>query len=539
MAYTDQFAAEQIKEILKNGAVGIDLGTTYSAVAAISDVGTVEVLSNSEGDLTTPSVVLFDEDGTTIVGEQAKQTGQGQADRVVECAKRAMCTPGFEYDIAGQKYTPIGISTLILNKLAKDASERLGRDVKSAVITVPAWFNDDARQATRKAGELAGLTVLGILSEPSAAALAYGISGQTGKTVLVYDLGGGTFDVSVVRIAEDGDIDELARDGDVKLGGKDWDVSVIEQCREAFTGEHDAELPKGSDAYMTLSVDAEKAKQRLSQAEQSRVFVNHDGNKTTLKFTREDFEDWTAAHLARTEETVRIVLEQAGVTAEQIDVVLPVGGSTKMPQVKELLESLFPGKVDHSVEKDHVVAIGACLYMAKKIMTIHNEVPDENKPHEGEDGTRVVMLPGGIKTQLENTTIIQRSSRTYGIVVYDDDNQSYNDHFIRANEKLPLDVEKAYCTLEDNQEVVRMQLLEGDSRVVEDCVQLAEQSCPLPPGLPRRSPLQTKFIFTEEGEIRIECTPQGGQTTVMEHAGATVSSDEEAAVAGAIRTMEV
>lgn len=536
MVYADQYTSEQAEEILANGAVGIDLGTTYSAVASITDSGSVEVLSNADGQLTTPSVVLFDEDGTTIVGEQAKEVGQGQAEGVVDCAKRAMGIPDFEYRVGGQIYTPIGISAIILNKLVKDAAERLGREVKSAVITVPAWFNDHARQATLQAGQLAKLNVLGILSEPTAAALAYGTGGQTGKTALVYDLGGGTFDVSIIRIEEDGSTTELARDGDVELGGKDWDQTIVDRLCEAFSNEHGQELPEDGDAYMTLVVQAEKAKIHLTEASQSRVFTQHEGRKTTCKITRQEFDAWTAPLLARTEDTVNVVLQAGEVTPDQIDVVLPVGGATKMPQVRDLLERLFPGKADHSVAKDHVVAIGACLYMAKKVLGLMGD--DPLRPDEG--GTGVNKLPPATRTRLDKTKLVEVSPRTYGIrVLSADETREYNDHFVKTRQELPVEVDRTYATVEPDQPEVVIRLLEGDSEEVGECKPLKDQTCRLPDGLPKGSPLELKFLFTPEGMIRITLfEPSTGMTDKLEHTGVQVSREERAAVERAIKATE-
>ena len=538
----DQFSEKELGEIFRAGAVGIDLGTTYSAVAAISDAGRVEILVNSDGALTTPSVVLFDAEGDTLVGDQAKNVGQGQAERVVECVKRVMGDPEIAYEIAGQTYTPEGISAIILGKLVKDASERLGREVKSAVITVPAWFNDDARQATLRAGQAAGLHVLGILSEPSAAALAYGLGGQKGKSALVYDLGGGTFDVSVIRIGEEGTIDELAREGDVKLGGKEWDQEIVKRVDLAFEEEHGERLPPESNAYMTLSVEAEKAKKRLTDAEQARIMINHDGKRVTFKVTRDDFESWTSHHLARTEDTVNRTLRKANLTADQIDVCLPVGGSTKMPQVKEVLERLFPGKVDHTVDKDLVVAIGACYYMAKKLLEVPAPPPvpsGATGPEEPRDGPGVGRLPAETKEKLVGADVRQVSSRSYGIAVLKPDGSGdlYNDHFVRTDQSLPVTVKnKIYYTEVANQETAVVRLLEGDSEVVEECEPKAEQACQLPPNLPADSELHLTFIFTEEGMIRIKVTePSSGVEEELEHQGKTMTPQEAQAVAGAIK----
>ena len=371
--WTDgEFTSEEVIEILSNGAVGIDLGTTYSAVAAINEAGSVEVLLNFEGTLTTPSIVLFDEDGSTIVGEMARNLGQGQARNVVERVNRFMVNPEIKYNILDKEYSPEVISAIILKKLIRDASERIGRFVKSAVIATPAWFNSEARAATCRAGQIAGLNVLGLLSEPTAAAIAYSLHGLgiAGKTLLVYDLGGATFDVSIIRVDSDGTMSEITRDGDVVLGGQDWDAEIVRHVAEAFKNENGQKIPMDSNEYFTLGVEAEKAKKVLINIETARIYFLYEGKKIKFGFTRSEFESWTEHILLRTKDIVNNVLLNNSLTTDQIDLVLPVGGSTKMPQVRRLLDEMFPGKVDYRIEPDLAVAIGACWYMAKKILEL-------------------------------------------------------------------------------------------------------------------------------------------------------------------------
>ena len=530
----DEITKEQIDEIFSGGAVGIDLGTTYSAVATINEAGRPEVLTNFEGALTTPSIVLFDESGETIVGERARDLGQGQASNVVECVKRAMLTPQMEYNIKGKKFTPVGISSIILSKLIKDASERLGKDrpVKSAVITTPAWFNNEARAATREAGEKAGLVVLGILSEPTAAAIAYSLQGLpiAGKTLLVYDLGGGTFDVSIMKVEEDGTINEIARDGDVKLGGKDWDKEIVIRVAEAFQKENGQEIPEESNEYFTLGVEAEKAKKVLTDLEKTSIFLRFEGKSITFKFTREEFESWTENHLSRTKDMVNNVLLNNNLTADQIDLVLPVGASSKMPQVRQLLDQMFPGKSDHRVEKDLIVAIGACWYMAKKILELKdalNKIPNPPPiPPDPEDPTKT----GKIKPGLAIPNTIERSSRTYGIkALLDDKVTFYNHQFVKANELLPIDTNSTFCTVAPNQPEILIELIEGDSKNVEECKLLATQSCTLPAGLKEGHELDVNFAFTKEGTIRVTLLSptRSGKPERLEYKIALMSAEEE------------
>ena len=569
MAGTSQFTRDELEEIFAHASVGIDLGTTYSAVAVISDTGGVpDVLTNSDGSLTTPSVVLFDEDGATIVGEEAKNVGQGQSDRVIECVKRFMGNPETKYEIDGKEFTPEGISAIILGKLIRDASERLGRQVKSAAVTVPAWFNDDARQATARAGKAAGLHVLGILSEPTAAALAYGMGDRQdqikGKTALVYDLGGGTFDVSIIKVGDDGSVEELARDGEVFLGGKDWDQRIVDQTSQAFEAEFGHPLPEDSDAYMSLSIEAERAKMRLSKSSKARVFTQHEGDKLTFNVTRDDFDAWTTDLLSRTEDTVNVTLDKASLSAGDIDICLPVGGATRMPQVQNLLGTVFPGKVDDSVEKDLVVAMGASLYMTKRLMELKDELKETLMAGEGgaegedeavpmdeaaADGFVQEIVDQGesplkdvnpaIEAALPTIQIVARSSRTYGIVALrKDDGSEFNDHFVEANDKLPVTRDKTYATMVPNQPSVLIQLLEGDSEDVDACEQKKEQEFPLPPNLPKDTPLPCKFHFTDDQGITITITDPKGEEHVFKYGDAEISDKEKEAVGKALVALD-
>lgn len=569
MAGASQFTRDELKDIFASASVGIDLGTTYSAVAVISDTsGLPDVLTNAEGSLTTPSVVLFDEDGTTIVGEEAKNVGQAQSDRVIECVKRFMGNPETQYEIDGKVFTPEGISAIILGKLVRDASERLGRQVKSAAITVPAWFNDDARQATARAGRAAGLHVLGILSEPTAAALAYGMGDRQdqikGKTALVYDLGGGTFDVSIIKVGDDGSVEELARDGEVFLGGKDWDQRIVDQTCKAFEAESGMPLPEDVDAYMSLSLEAERAKIRLSKSSKARVFIQHEGNKLTFNVTRDDFDSWTSDLLSRTEDTVNVTLGKAGLSPSDIDICLPVGGATRMPQVQHLLGTIFADKVDDSVEKDLVVAMGASLYMTKRLMELKDELKQAMMAGEGDaqgdedavpmdeaeaaDRVQEIVQQGEsplkdinpeIEARLPTIKIVARSSRTYGIVALrKGDGSEFNDHFVKANDKLPATCEKTYATMVPNQPSVLIQLLEGDSDDVDSCEQKKEQEFPLPPSLPKDTPLPCKFHFTDDQGITITITDPKGEEHVFKYGAAEISDKEKEAVGKALVAMD-
>ena len=351
-------------------AVGIDLGTTYSAVAFIDAQGRPVCAPNASGDITTPSVVLFDEDGT-VVGHEAVMAASMEPDRVAVCVKRDMGRKAYARPINGEHLPPEVISSIILRSLKADAERRFG-PVSKAVITVPAYFDEPRRKATMDAGRMAGLEVLDIINEPTAAALAYGY--QLGfldpvqqphddrlLRVFVYDLGGGTFDVTILEIQGDS-FRTIATDGDVRLGGKDWDEQLIKLAAEEFIQKY-GEDPRNDPATLQeLSAAAEHAKKTLTERGKAAIYVNHAGRRMKCEVTREGFERATAALVRLTQSTAEIVLRQSGLAWNEIDRVLLVGGSTRMPMIVNMLENLTGKTADRSLAPDEAVAHGAALY---------------------------------------------------------------------------------------------------------------------------------------------------------------------------------
>jgi molecular chaperone DnaK len=347
-------------------AVGIDLGTTNSVVSVLEG-GEPTVIANAEGFRTTPSVVAFTKDGEVLVGETAKRQAVTNVDRTLASVKRHMGTD-WTTDIDGKKYTPQEISARILGKLKRDAEQYLGDTVTDAVITVPAYFNDAERQATKEAGEISGLNVLRIINEPTAAALAYGLDkGETEQTILVFDLGGGTFDVSLLEIGE-GVIEVKATSGDNRLGGDDWDQRIVDHLVTTFKNTNGVDLSKDKMALQRLREAAEKAKIELSGAMETTINLpyitaNENGPlHLEVKITRAEFQRMTADLLERCKGPFQQAIKDAGIGLDQINHVVLVGGSTRMPAVVDLVKELTGGKEPNKeINPDEVVAIGASV----------------------------------------------------------------------------------------------------------------------------------------------------------------------------------
>ncbi|MFC7013463.1 Hsp70 family protein, partial [Streptomyces viridiviolaceus] len=345
-------------------AVGIDLGTTNSVVSVLEG-GEPTVITNAEGARTTPSVVAFAKNGEVLVGEVAKRQAVTNVDRTIRSVKRHMGTD-WKINLDGKDFNPQQISAFVLQKLKRDAEAYLGEKVTDAVITVPAYFNDAERQATKEAGEIAGLNVLRIVNEPTAAALAYGLD-KDEQIILVFDLGGGTFDVSLLEIG-DGVVEVKATNGDNHLGGDDWDQRVVDYLVKQFQSGHGVDLSKDKMALQRLREAAEKAKIELSSSTETSINLPYITASAEgplhldEKLTRAQFQQLTADLLERCKTPFHNVIKDAGISLSEIDHVVLVGGSTRMPAVAELVKELTGGKeANKGVNPDEVVAIGASL----------------------------------------------------------------------------------------------------------------------------------------------------------------------------------
>ena len=353
--------------------VGIDLGTTFSAIATLDDRGQPITLPNRDGEMLTPSAVLIDGDGT-VVGQPALDVSLEQPESVATLVKRRMGHATYGRLVAGRDFRPETLSALILKKLVQDAELRLG-PIHQAVITVPAYFDDSRRKATQDAGRIAGLEVLDVLDEPTAAALAYSFQPNRGgppvtpdsalvegeRNVLVYDLGGGTFDVSLVRLAHR-HFQTIAIEGDVRLGGKDWDNRIIDHIAKAFQKQYGDDPRTSPQSLAALAAAAERAERTLSKLNQATVTCTHNGRVLTVPISRAEFEEMTRDLLVRTRWTTQQVLRQAGLAWPQIDKLLLVGGSTHMPMAAQMLRNLSGKQPDNSLAVSEVVARGAALH---------------------------------------------------------------------------------------------------------------------------------------------------------------------------------
>lgn len=395
--------------------IGIDLGTTNSCVAVLEG-GKPVVIPNGEGQRTTPSIVAFSKNGERLVGDPAKRQAVTNVDRTVASVKRQMGTDR-RVKIDGKKYSPQEISAMILQKLKKDAEEYLGEPVEQAVITVPAYFSDAQRQATKDAGKIAGLKVERIINEPTAAALAYGLDKSQSQKIMVYDLGGGTFDVSVIEIG-DGVVEVLATAGDNHLGGDDFDARVVDYLLKEFRKQEGIDLSKDRTAVQRIMEEAEKAKKELSSAMTVQInlpFITTDSSgpkHMDLTLTRAKFQELTYDLVDRTSGPVNQALSDAGISASQLNMVLLVGGSTRMPAVSEKVKQLTGKEPSKNMNPDECVALGAAIQGGKMA---------------GEAGLNEILLmdvtplslsietAGGVATRLieRNTTIPTRYSQVF------------------------------------------------------------------------------------------------------------------------------
>ena len=440
---------ENTKRII---AVGIDLGTTYSAVALVNQNGTPEIIPNSKGERLTPSAVFFDDD-SVVVGQIAKDASVSDPDRSILFVKRLMGNPNWFFEHDGQKLTPPDISALILAKIKKDTETELGENVPCAVITVPAYFDDARRRATITAGELAGFKVLGLINEPSAAAIAYGFDREIKEEiVLVYDLGGGTFDVTLLRV-NDQKFEIIATDGEHQLGGKDFDDIIISYAVDKFKQENGFDPTTDLFAYQEIRKEAEKVKRELSTRSKSIIVIRSQGKNSRVEIDRITLERLIRPKLETSLYLVKDVLKQAHLDASQVDRIVLIGGSTRIPLVRTLLTEFFNKEPDCSINPDEAVAMGAALMAAKKVLDINPE-----------DFTQ------SIQEKIGGLQITDVTSHSLGIEAFvPGTNKKINSILIPRNSPIPTEVSKEYITIIPGQTAIKITLYQGESDDPEYC----------------------------------------------------------------------
>ena len=459
--------------------VGIDLGTTNSVVS-ILEAGEPTVIANAEGARTTPSIVAFSKSGERLVGAPAKRQAVLNPDRTYTSIKRHMGTD-YRTEIDGVSYTPEQISAMILQKLKSDAEAYLGESVTKAVITVPAYFNDAQRTATKNAGEIAGLEVLRIINEPTAAALAYGLDKKTNETVLVYDLGGGTFDVSILEVG-DGVFEVKSTSGDTNLGGDDFDHAVLNYLAEEFQKSNGIDLRKDKQAMQRLRESSEKAKIELSSSLTTNVnlpFITADADgpkHLDVNLTRAKFDDLTSGLVKKTKVAVDQALKDAKLKATDIDEIILVGGSTRIPAVQELVKSLTGKEPNRSVNPDEVVAIGAAVQGG----ILGGEVKD------------VVLL---------DVTPLSLGIETMGGVMT---------KLIERNTTIPTRKEEVFSTAADSQTSVHVKVCQGEREIAAHNKQLGDFELsglpPAPRGVPK---IKVTFDIDANGILSVSAKDEG------------------------------
>lgn len=473
---------------------GIDLGTTYSCIAYIDEYGKAVVLKNSDGDHTTPSVVMVESEDNIVVGNEAKRSIELEPDKTVQFIKRKMGKDSDTVRLNGKEYHAPEISAMILKKIVQDANEELRQtgvlaadeSIKDVVITCPAYFGMNERAATKTAGELAGLNVLNIINEPTAAAISYGVSGENkDETVLIYDLGGGTFDITVMNIAGN-NISVVCTGGDDQLGGKDWDEALMSYLAEKYEEENGEDLTEDPETVATLYVDVETWKKSLSSREKVNISINGPAGRYRQELTREEYEEITETLLNRTKNLLDDVLNQStakGYPLSRIDRILLVGGSSRMPQVAAMIKNDY-GKDALLTDPDEAVAKGAALFAgnekaysdflldeAARTGKTVEQIKNENLQN-GEADKRFAMSTaggmGGVKLNITNVL-----SRTYGIACMDESNTEIIQNMLMINDQLPANVTQEFSTISNNQSGADIKLYE--SRSTEEIMQIEDR----------------------------------------------------------------
>ena len=548
---------------------GIDLGTTYSAIAYVDEHGKAVIVPNQESERITPSVVLFDGENV-IVGNTAKESAKVEPHRVVQRVKQNMGDPHFVHESDGVMYGAEEVSSLILRKVVGDAEIALGLEggerITDVVITCPAYFGTEEREATANAGRLAGLNVRAILNEPTAAAIAYGLEQGEDQVVMVYDLGGGTFDVTMIEI-KDRLIRVICTGGDHRLGGALWDEAVVVHLAQQFqdqTGLADDPMDD-AEVMNDLYLQAERGKKTLTQRDKAPFRVTHAGQQARVELDRPKFEEITRHLLDRTIELTRDMLNDARAKGyTRFDKIILVGGATRMPMVRERIVSEF-GTEPESFDPDEAVAKGAALFGLKE--ALQDEVKDilypSNPKAEGQDGELDLSavseaevaaaldriereigftLTGPVR-ELVNTRIVNVLSKSLGVVARDGDGRDIVVYILPRNGEVPTSSQTDFGTDTPDQSGVDIRVMAGerDSPSPEDCKDVGVATLTLPAGLPSRSPIRVKFAISRDGRLVVTATDLtgGGRVDVEFETEAVMGAGEVEERSSALRLLHV
>jgi len=544
---------------------GIDLGTTYSAIAYVDEHGKPVIVPNQESERITPSVVLFDSENV-IVGNTAKESAKVEPHRVVSRIKQSMGDPNFVFQYERQAFSPEDISSFILRKVVGDAEIALGEKITDVVITCPAYFGTPEREATANAGRLAGLNVRAILNEPTAAAIAYGLEQGEDQTVLVYDLGGGTFDITMIEI-KDRLIRVICTGGDHRLGGVLWDEAIVMYLAEQFRAQTGAEADPLDDPEVLndLFLQAERGKKTLTQREKAPFRVTHAGHQARVEVDREKFEEITKHLMDRTIELTHEMLADARAKGHtRFDKFILVGGATRMPQVHNRLVAEFNMEPE-SYDPDEAVAKGAALYALKESLLdqvqdfLATRLAPDGKPAKPVDMADVseeevtqaldhlekelgFTLTGPVR-ELVNTRIVNVLSKSLGVIARNEKSLDVVFYLLPRNSEVPLERVSDFGTDADNQAAVDIRVMSGerDSPDPLDCQEVGIASLNLPERLPAKSPIRVKFAINQDGRLGVSATDLtgGGSIDVEFQTEAVMNAEEVAERSTALRLLNV
>lgn len=555
---------------IKKKVYGIDLGTTYSALSHVGDTGNVEIINNPDGGAITASAVFF-EDGGIVVGEGAKESAYTDPDNFVHLIKREMGTP-WRKEFLGKEHTPESISSLILKYMIKGA-EMSGHEVKDVVITCPAYFNEAERQATKIAGELSGLNVLAVVDEPIAAAISYGMGAasvdseeaQKTKQIIVYDLGGGTFDVTVVQISPHG-VKVICSDGDHKLGGADWDAALRDLLLDKLSIENpDAgDLMSDPETKAALITTVEKTKMSLSQKETATARITCcDGGKSKVSVSRQEFDEATKPLLDRTAEftDAMIAMARKKTKVEKIDEFLLVGGSTMMPQVLEMVNTRYKdtlGVEPKLFEPNHAVSKGAALYgnnkaikdayekLIEEIQTLEPCISDKEAKRKAKEQVAEIFeleteqVEAGIATEM-----VTVASKSIGIRVKNKEGRVVCNNLIEKQTEVPCNITKTYPVSSANAStlplVVFSNNIVGPIAELDNCLELGKATMELTPGLPKGSPIDITFSLNAEGRLILTAkdTTNDKELTVPFQVEGVLSEEERKKLQETVAELEI